>query len=428
MRLLPTIRRLLANLVLRNALALYAVQFARYLLPLVSVPYLARVLHPDGLGLVLLAQSFAAVLTLLLEYGFNLSATREVARNRANKDYLAQIVAGVMGAKSLLLITAAIGAIIAAWIVPAFREHPWYAWLAWLIVAGQGLAPLWYFQGLERMQLPAFLDLGTRVLATAGIFIWIGAPDDGWKVLILYGAAGVLAAGVGTFWMYRELPILRPRLVQVWSALRMGWNMFLFRCVTSLYAVANAFILGLFVSPALVAYYGGAEKISKAFLGLLQPLSQALYPRMSHLIAHDYKRAAYLARMSFVLLGGGFGISMGALIAIFSPVLVNVVLGPDYAPAVPVLRVLALLVPLVSLSNVLGIQWMLILGMDRAFTAITAGAGVLNVGLAILLAPWFGPLGMAWTVVAAEAFVTLGMWYVVRRSGHNFWKVGQKES
>lgn len=418
--------RLLGHVVARNALALYGVQFARYLLPLVTIPYLARVLHPEGLGLVLLAQSFATLLALLLEYGFNLSATREIARNWADKDHVAQVVAGVTGAKGLLLLVAALGAIIAAWSVPAFRGHPAYPWLACLIAAGQGLIPLWYFQGLERMQLPALLDLGTRILSTVGILIWVRAPDDGWKALILYGAAGVLASGASTLWMYRNLPILRPRLTQVWSALRIGWTMFIFRCVTSLYVVANTFILGLFVPPALVSYYGGAEKISKVFVGLVYPFAQALYPRMNSLVAHDYKRAASLARLTFLLMGG-IGLTLGGLIAILAPELVDLVLGPGYSPAVPVLRVLAMLIPLVALSNVLGMQWMLILGMDRTFTAITAGAGMLNVGLAFLLAPRFGPLGMAWTVVCAEAFVTLAMWYVVQRSGHDFLKGVQKE-
>jgi PST family polysaccharide transporter len=88
--------------------------------------------------------------------------------------------------------------------------------------------------------------------------------------------------------------------------------------------------------------------------------------------------------------------------------IISVLLGPGYEPAVVVLRVLAIILPLVALSNVLGIQWMLPLGLDHVFNKIILLAGLINLGLAVLLAPRYGPQGMAWAVVSSEAFVTFG--------------------
>jgi PST family polysaccharide transporter len=200
--------------------------------------------------------------------------------------------------------------------------------------------------------------------------------------------------------------------------------MFFFRSAVSLYTTANAFILGLFVPPAQVGFYGGAEKIAKAILAMLNPASQALYPRMNSLIARDSKRATQLARGTLMFFGV-VGVSLGVMVAGAAPLLIRVLLGPAYEPAIPILRVLAILIPVIALSNVLGIQWMLPLGLDSIFNAIIFSAGFVNICLAVLFAPRFGPIGMAWAVVLSELFVTASMFVLLWKSGHNLLK-GEK--
>src|SRR4029077_4445024 len=97
-----------------------------------------------------------------------------------------------------------------------------------------------------------------------------------------------------------------------------------------------------------------------------------------------------------------------------APFLVRVVLGPGFDSAVVVLRILALLPPLIAISNVLGIQWMLALGLDRLVNVIVISACVLNVGLALILVPRYQQVGMAAAVVASEALVAFGLYAVLR--------------
>jgi PST family polysaccharide transporter len=163
-----------------------------------------------------------------------------------------------------------------------------------------------------------------------------------------------------------------------------------------------------------VAYYAGAERISRAFLSLLAPISQALFPRVSYLVQEARERAARLARISLVVMGVG-GAVIGGVVFVLAPSLVRILLGSQYGPAVQVLRILALLPPLVALSNVLGIQWMLPLRLDRAFNTIIVGSGIINLSLAMALAPRYAAHGMAWAVVCAETFVTIAMYVVLRR-------------
>ena len=397
-----------------NILALYGVHVANYLFPLLAVPYLARVLGPKEWGLLAFAQAFGGYIQLVVEFGFGLSATRQVTQARDSLRKRAELLAGVLGAKVLLSLLVLGVVLTLAPRIPALHGHPEVLWAGVFWALAQAFSPLWYFQGLERMRLVASLDVAGKGLALLLIFLWVKGPGDAWKVLFLQGGASLLATAVALGVAHREVPWLWPRPHWVAQALRTGWSMFLFRSAVSLYTLGNAFILGLFAPPQVVGYYAGAEKISKAFLGLFTPISQALYPRISHLVRHTPPEAARLARVGFWVLGLG-GLALGLGVGLGAPLLVRVLLGEGYEPAVTVVRILAPLVPLIALSNVLGIQWMLPLGMDRPFNAIIVGAGFLNLALALFLAPRLQHVGMALAVVITELWVTLGMWLYLRR-------------
>ncbi len=103
---------------------------------------------------------------------------------------------------------------------------------------------------------------------------------------------------------------------------------------------------------------------------------------------------------------------MGLLIFLLSPVLVRIVLGEQFDSAIPVLRVLAFVLPLGALSYALHTQWMLPLGMDRPLVIIITGVGFLNVVLALILAPHYAHIGMAWAVVLSELVLTMSSIYV----------------
>lgn len=392
---------------------LYWAHLLNYSLPLVTVPYLARVLGPAGWGRLAMALALGIYITHVVEYGFNLSATREVARSRGDRARLADLATGVLGVRALLAVLILPIPFVLAARLPVLGEHPALLWGAYLWGVAQGSSFGWYLLGMERMRQAALLDTGTRVLATAGIFTLVRAPEDAALVLLLQAAAGFLAFGGGWALVRRDAPLRWPGRQATRDALRMGWSMFVFRASAGLYTAGNAFILGLFAPPQVVGYYAGAEKIGRAIVGLLGPAGQALYPRVSRLAGHARTEALRMVRLGLAAMGTG-GVLLGITAFLAAPVLVRLLLGPGFEPAVAVLRVLALIPPLAAVSNVLGIQWMLPLGLDRPFTRIVIWAGLLNVALAVWLAPSLGERGMAWAVVAAEAFAAGGMWLYLR--------------
>ena len=399
-----------------NATALYAAHVAGLIVPLLTIPYLARVLRPTGWGLVVFAQSFGAWLALVMEYGFDLSGTRVVARVGADRSRLSEIVAGVQGAKLLMLLCAPVGLIAVYLAVPTFQREPALLLWAGAFAVARALSPMWYFLGLERMRGPSALDAGAKILAALGVFIWVKTPEHGWRVLALQAAATTVALVWLTIWMYREIPLRRPGLAHAVQTLRDSAGVFVFRASSGLYLQANAFVLGLLATPQVVAFYGGAERIIRAAINLLHPLSQTLFPRMSHLAVTDTRRYSRLLTVGLVGLGG-LGVLSGVAAAIWAPLLVRVILGPGYEAAIPVLRTLSVLPPTIAVGTLLGIQWALPMGLERPFYLFVLSAGILNLLLAVFLVPRYGAMGMAISVMMAELFVAGCLIALFKRKG-----------
>ena len=110
---------------------------------------------------------------------------------------------------------------------------------------------------------------------------------------------------------------------------------------------------------------------------------------------------------------------MGLASFFFAPQIVAILLGPGYDAAVPALRILSLLVPATAVSQVLGIQWMLPLGLDRSFTRIILAAGLVNIMVALLLAPTYYHVGMAYALLAAETIIPVSIYIVLLRQKLN---------
>jgi len=405
--------RLSRHTLVQNALSLYATFLPNYFVPLLVIPYLTRVLGATGWGLVAFTQAFGAYVSVVVEFGFFLSATREVAKHREDRAKLAEILAGVLGARVLLCLACVAPASAAFFFVPIFREHPelFTAGLFWGVV--QGFSMSWFFQGLERMRLLALLETPAQFLSIVAILMFVHHPSEAWRVLVIQGLAYGVPALVELALAYGEVSFRLPTLYGMCEGLRLGTSMFLYRGSLELYARGNALILGLFVPPQFVGYYAAAEKIARASYRALNPITQALYPRISYLIAHARERAHQLARLGLVVVGAS-GLVLTVLIYLCAPWLVHIIAGPEFAPAVPLLRILSVMPALIAFGQGYGTQWMLPLGLDRSFNLVMLSAGAIDLALALMVAPRYADFGMAWVAVTSEALIALGFYVVLR--------------
>jgi PST family polysaccharide transporter len=176
--------------------------------------------------------------------------------------------------------------------------------------------------------------------------------------------------------------------------------------------------LGLLTNPTVVGYYSAAEKIVKATSGLLGPLSQASYPRFSKMASKSKALVLQWGRRMLFLMGIiGFILSLALLLG--SSAIVRLVLGTEYELSIMVVRILAPLPFLIAISNILGVQIMFAFRYEKKVFTRVLLAGLINIILAILLAPILKASGMAIAVLSSEAFITISYFTYLWNKGEN---------
>jgi polysaccharide transporter, PST family len=401
-------RRRLAS----NFASLTVLQAANYLLPLIALPYLARVLGIERFGLVAFAQAFANYFLVLTEYGLGMWAAREISVGRDDPARVTEVVRGVIAARFLLACGGAVIALLVIVFWPRVRaDWPLFV-LSYGLVFAQVFYADWLFQGLEQMRYITASTLTSRVLFTAGLFVAIRSPEDYWLVPVL-SVAGSLVGSVTALWVAVSRFGVKPGLPSwagIVACLVGGWHLFVSRVFVSLYSSLNMLALGFFGSNVQVGYYAIAERIASAATGLSIPFNQTVYPFLARRHAGAHASFSNTAWKGLLPLAGGLG-AVAVGVALTAPWLVGLVAGGQVMDAPTVLRWLAPTIVLGPLGTYFT-QLLIIQGRTRRLVQTVTVTSLVHLAL-LPLAVWGGqPVPLAMLVTTTQALaVALTGWF-----------------
>ena len=404
--------------IVANVVYLYLMQASNYILPIITIPFLARVLGKEAFGQYGTALSLAQFGQMLVEYGFSFWGSREVSLNRNRADYLRHLVSGVMGARVILFLFYTLILYLAVIVMRLAMEGKARMFISVLFwVLSWVLNPVWFYQGLEKMGVVVLLELSTRAVATMLIFALVNSKDEWFLPILLLGLSSLAGNIVVLASLWKQLGPVFPSLSVGYRVLKESAYVFLYRVGVSMFTVVNPVFLALFSSPVQVAYYLGSEKLSRPLLGLLDPLNRALYPRIALLQLESPRKAeAFVRRLLFL-------VSVGSIITVITawllaPYVVTLFLGADYGRAVPILRMLLLLLVPASLSKILGAHAFLAKRRDELMGRLYITAGMLNILFAPVAAAVAGAMGLAVVAVLVETWILVVMlWNLRKREG-----------
>lgn len=405
-------------------MALYVVQVLNFALPLISVPYLVRVLGASSYGLLALAGALIVYFAAFTDFGFGIAGTRAAAAARDDPRQLGALLASVTVVRLGLMCIALLA--LAALLIssPRFAEHaPVYA-ASSLTLLGTALFPNWLLQGVEAMRTLALATVTGRLVAVGLIFALVHDPAD-----------TALAAGLQSLSLLIALLVAARPLIQLvprqhWKVDRQqipalfadSRNAFVCSGAVTLYTSATTVVLGFFAPTALVGAFSAAAKIVAAISSMLwAPISQGVYPRLSALLSRS--DAAASERLQALILRALLPLAVLITVALWllaEPV-VRIVLGPGMEPAIGVLRVLAPLPALMILSNYFGVLVLFAHGEFAAASRFQATVAVASLVWLLPLVQLGTAEGAAWSALITETVITVGFIYLCRTRGLLAW-------
>jgi polysaccharide transporter, PST family len=401
----------------KNTAALMIVQMSTYGAPLLVLPYLSRVLTTEHFGLIAYSTAFNWYFITLVEYGFNLTATRRISIHCDNPKKVSQIFSSVMAAKALLTL---IGFLIMLWVVlatPKLRPNLVLFCLGHLAVLGDLLFPLWLFQGLQKMGNLVWRDLGSRCLSLLLIFAFVHKDADYLWAAGFQAGSTVLAGIVGliTVPFLTSARFVRPSIPEVFLALREGWPVFLSMAAMTLSTSTNTIIVGFRSGAKGVAYFSAAFRLVVAVRMLVSPLVTAIYPHISHLAVNSREDAIRFLRKHTWKLTAPFFLASAGLFA-GAPLIIRILYSSKYQPSIPLLQVMAFTVFLLALQHVYSTFFMLAFGYEKQWSRVIFSTAVLNfVILGPLVFVIWPPLAAAVTMLALEIFAAAITYFFFRR-------------
>lgn len=391
-----------ATVLLTNFGYLSALRIAGYIFPIITLPYLARVIGVDSFGKIAFASAIIVWFQTVADWGFNFTATRDVAQNRDDKEKVSEIFSNVFWARCLLMVVSFILLLIALFLVPKFRENQTIILITFLIVPGHIMFPDWFFQAMERMKYITVLNVLSKLLFTIAVFVFIKEKSD-YILQPLFTSLGFLVSGsiAMYFILVRwKIKLLRPSLPEVFKTIKGSTDVFINNIMPNLYNSFSVVLLGFFggsVSNGKLDAGGKFVRISQQFMNVI---SRAFFPFLSRRIdKHNL----------YVKINLYLSIVFTMLLFLLAPILVKLFFTPEFYDAIPALRIMSFSILFLSLSNIYGTNYMIIQGYERQLRNITFISSIAGFILSFPLIYYFDFIGAALTITFTRALLGISI-------------------
>jgi len=404
------------KVVMKNVASLSTLQGITYLLPIIILPYLFRVIGPEKFGLIAFAQAFVQYFMIITDYGFSISATKEISLCREEHEKVCKVFSSVMTVKISLAFLSLLLLGIIVYFIPKFRND----WMVYVFsfgaLVGNTIFPVWFFQGTEKMKHIADLNIIGGIILALFIFLFVRGPQDYLMVPLINSCVFLITGLLGQYIVFRKFGVSFrfQGYKNLRQQLKAGWDIFISIVAINAYTTTRVFTIGLLTNNTITGFYSIAEKIANFIQTFpLASFSQALFPRLSK-IFHKNKTKALKIMQRLQQITINISLICLPLIFIFAHLIVRVICGGDYHETVLTLRLLLISVFFIS-SNAFRVQFLLVCGKTHIYSRIHVIMAMIGLPLIFLLIYSFSYVGAAVATVAIEAGIFTITYFTVRR-------------
>lgn len=401
MNRLAVVKQALANKdikqLIENFFSLAVLKIFNLILPFVTLPYLIKTLGFEKYGAIVLALALMHYFQAVTDYGFNLSATRDISRHRHSKRQLSFIYSKVMASKLFLLLISISLILPVIFFVPQFQADRAVFLLMLPVLIGHTIFPEWFFRGVEKMRYITILDLSIKLFFTAGVFVFIHKPEDYWVYPLLNGVGYCVVAIVAHTLVKNDFSVnyVFVGIKQIKNTLKNGFPLLVNEFLPNLFNNTTNFAVGLILGNYSAGVFGSIRQVIQLLTVLNGVVTSVFYP---FLIRNKNKFKLY----SIVYLSFFF-----VLIIIFmiSHEFIFKIINIDHADASSILYILSLGVLSIVIYSVYSTNYLIVNGYYNLVMRITAFSSLVGFLAVYPLVSEYGMIGGALNILMCQSLM-----------------------
>lgn len=376
------------KVLLSNFAYLSVLQIAGYVFPLLTLPYLARVIGASGFGKIAFASAIMVWIQTVTDWGFNYTATRDVARCRDDKQRVSEIFSNVFWARCLLMVLSFVVLAVLVFTIPKLRAEADVIFVSFLMIPGHILFPDWFFQAIERMKYITILNLLSKTLFTIAVFVFVREAND-YILQPLFVSLGFVVSGIIAMyfilWKW-HIVLKRPVAHAVCRTIRSSTDVFINNIVPNFYNAFSVLLLGFVAGSTANGILDAGKKFLNVGSQFISVISRTFYPYLSRRSDQHSLYAKVNISIAFIL---------SLCLFVGAPLLIQLFFTAEFKEAVVVLRITSVSLLFESLKNVYGINFMLLQGYEKQMRNIMIVCALIGFCLSFPLIHNYSYIGAA---------------------------------
>lgn len=388
---------------------------SNFIFPLITFPYVSRVLLPEGTGKVAFALSIVSYFTIFASFGVVTYGIRAIAQVRDDQERLSKTMHELLFINIISMIIVYIVLAIAILVVPKFAMEKELFWVTSLFILFTIIGIEWLYKGLEKYQYITIRTIIFKIASLFLVFLFVKEKSD----YIIFAFISIFAiVGSGVLNLINSRKLINYTLYPEYEFkkhLKPMFVLFLTSMAIAIYTSLDEGLLGLLSSPEQVGYYNAAVRVKGILFTLITSLGVVLLPRLSYYVENHMEtefHEALAKSTNFIIV---IAASVVIFFTLFAKETILILAGENYVASIIPLQIVVWALILSAITNILGIQILLPLKQDKQLLFSVLCAATVDVIANFLLVPKLAAVGTALSVIAAELSVLIVQIIILRQ-------------
>lgn len=390
------------NKIIKNYIYNSIYQVIALVTPIITMPYIARVLGANGVGINSYITSISTIFICIGLLGLDKYASREIAYKREDKNELNKSFSQLLVLRIIMIIIVSVIYIVYS----CFSEYKVYLLIQLVYVIGSLLDISWLYHGMEEFKITVTRSIILKIVNIICLFVFIKQPSDLWKYILINGLLTFLANITLYYKMKNYVKLKKVPIKDIMKHLPLTLKVFIPQIAVQIYLQLGKIMINIITSNnAEIAYYDQADKIVKLPLALITALSTVMLPRISN----EFKKNNNMKIKEYISKSLSFALFLGIPIMIgicgISDTVVPWLLGEEFMPVIEEIRILSPIIIAICITNVIGDQYLMAINNTKVLTISYLIGATVNFGLNLIFIKKWSYIGAAISMVITEIVI-----------------------